>query len=57
MLPDIWLKTLALFEGSVGVKLTTIYTDDAAEMGRGREEKETEEKKSKKRKREERTSR
>ena len=37
-------------EGSLEVKLPTIWKDEAAEVGRGREEKESEEKKSEKRK-------
>jgi len=41
--------------GILEVKLPTIWTDEAAEMG-SREEKETEEKKSEKRKAEERRS-
>jgi len=39
-----------MIEGSLEVKLPTIWTDEAAKMGRGRDEKETEEKKSEKRK-------
>ena len=37
-------------EGHLEVKIPTIWTDEAAEMGRVREEKESEEKKSEKRK-------
>jgi hypothetical protein len=44
-------------EGHLEVKIPTIWTDEAAEMGRVREEKESEEKKSEKRKAEERRSR
>ena len=43
-------------EGSLEVKLPTIWKDEAAEVGRGREEKESEEKKSEKRKSQERRS-
>ena len=45
-----WLVWFYMIEGSLEVKLPTIWTDEAAKMGRGREEKETEEKKSEKRK-------
>ena len=44
-------------ERNLAVKLTTIWTDEATEMGGGREEKETEEKESEKRKGEERRTR
>ena len=40
------LHDLQMIEGSLEVKLPTIWTDEAAEMGRGREEKVSEEKKS-----------
>ena len=46
-----------MIEGRLEVKLPTIWTDEAAEMGRSREEKETEEKKSEKRQAKERISR
>jgi hypothetical protein len=36
-------------EGSLEVKLKTIWTDEAVEVGRGREEKESEERRSEKR--------
>jgi len=50
------IYTYIFIEGSLEVKLPTIWTDEAADMGRGREEKETEGKKSEKRKAEERRS-
>jgi hypothetical protein len=46
-----------MIEGSLEVKLPTIWTDEAAEMGRGREEKVSEEKKSEEKESEERRSR
>ena len=41
-----WMCILVMIEGSLEVKLPTIWTDEAAEAGRGREEKESEERKS-----------
>ena len=46
-----------MIEGSLEVQLPTIWTDEAAEMGRGREEKESEENKSEEKESIERRSR
>ena len=45
-----WLNMFCLIEGSLKVKLPTIWTDEKAEVGRAREEKRREERRSEKRK-------